>query len=116
MEMDKKSLESTINALRSPSLRQIAGTQSTLDSQIWQDILHDYEPLLEGAIRNSHAFEAYEARCMNRFDLTASTISVSQVESVGRINILAFIFVPLSFITSFFGMNIVESGSGSVNL
>jgi hypothetical protein len=116
MEMDIKSLESTINALRSPSLRQIAGTESTLDSQRWRDILHDYEHLLEKAMRNSHSFEAYEARCLNRFGLMVSTKSASLAESVGRISILAFIFVPLSFITSFFGMNTIEFGSGSVRL
>ncbi|KAF3392840.1 hypothetical protein F1880_008881, partial [Penicillium rolfsii] len=102
-------------AVTAPCL-QNGPPKTSLDSQRWCDILHGYEDPLEKAMQNSYAFEAYEARCMNRFGLIASIKSASKAESVGRISILAFIFVPLSFITSFFGMNIVEFGSGSVSL
>ncbi|KAJ6086237.1 hypothetical protein N7486_010518 [Penicillium sp. IBT 16267x] len=116
IDMDVQSLRKTIDSFRGPIISRISQMQNTLDSQKWRDLLHDYERLLEQATQNSDEFEAYEARCMNRFGLTTSTRSVLQSESIGRISILAFIFIPLSFITSLFGMNVVEFGSGSIKL
>lgn len=40
--------------------------------------------------------------------LQESRKSISQANSVGRVTSLAFIFLPLSLVTSFFGMNIQE--------
>ncbi|KAJ6102614.1 hypothetical protein N7486_005041 [Penicillium sp. IBT 16267x] len=115
-EMDIQALKMTIDALRSPSTRQVRGIQSLLASERWCDLLHDYEHMLKEAKQNSDDFEAYETRCMNRFSFVASTKSVEESESVGRISTLAFVFIPLSFITSFFGMNLVMFGSGDVKL
>lgn len=42
--------------------------------------------------------------------------SVKYADSVGIITVLAFIYIPLSFITSFFGMNLEIFGSGNVDL
>lgn len=115
-EMDIRSLKMTLDALRSPSARHFLGTQTVLASPEWADLLHDYEHMLEEAKQNSDQFEAYEMRCMNRFGLLASMKSVQQSESIGRLSILAFVFIPLSFITSFFGMNLVEFGTGSIRI
>ena len=115
-EMDIRSLRMTIGALRSPSARQIPGMQSALASRRWLDLLHDYEHLLKEAKHHSDDFEAYEMKCLNRFGLMASTKSVQQSESVGRLTMLAFVFIPLSFMTSFFGMNVVEFGTGSIRI
>lgn len=115
-DMDIRALRLTIDALRNSSMSSDSGMQAALASKRWFELLHDYEHLLEEAKRISDGFEAYETRCMNRFGLMASTKSVNQSESVGRLSILAFVFIPLSFITSFFGMNIVEFGTGSIRL
>ncbi|EPE29854.1 Magnesium transport protein CorA, transmembrane region [Glarea lozoyensis ATCC 20868] len=46
--------------------------------------------------------------------LQESRRSIQQANSVGRISVLAFIFLPLSLVTSIFGMNISEvTGSGA---
>ena len=42
--------------------------------------------------------------------------SVKYADSVGIITVLAFIYIPLSFITSFFGMNLKLFGSGNVDV
>ena len=115
-EMDIQALKQTIGALRSPRTSKYPEMQEALASQKWLDLLHDYGDLLEQAQQNSEGFEAYETRCMNRFSLMASTQSVHQSESIGRLTILAFVFIPLSFVTSFFGMNIVEFGTGSIRI
>ena len=115
-EMDIESLRMTLDAIRNRSARQFLGTQSVLASQRWPDLLHDYEHMLEEAKQNSDQFEAYEMKCMNRFGLMASTKAVQQSESIGRLSTLAFVFIPLSFITSFFGMNLVEFGTGSIRI
>jgi len=40
--------------------------------------------------------------------LHASERSISQAKEVGRLTLLAYFFLPLSFVTSLFGMNFVE--------
>ena len=115
-EMNIQSLRMTLDELRSPNARRLLGTHSVMASRRWPDLLHDYEHMLEEAKQNSDQFEAYEMRCMNRFGITASTKAVQQSESIGRLSTLAFVFIPLSFITSFFGMNIVEFGTGSIEI
>lgn len=46
--------------------------------------------------------------------LQESRKSIQQANTVGRISFLAFVFIPLSLATSFFGMNISElTGSGA---
>lgn len=40
--------------------------------------------------------------------LQESRKSLQQADNIGRISILAFIFVPVSLVTSFFGMNIKQ--------
>ena len=115
-EMDIQSVRKTLDTLRSPSSKRLLRTQSVLASQRWPDLLHDYEHMLEEAKQNLDEFEAYEMRCINRFGLMASTKAVQQSETIGRLSILAFVFIPLSFITSFFGMNLVEFGTGSIRI
>jgi len=46
--------------------------------------------------------------------LQESRKSIQQANTVGRVSFLAFVFIPLSLATSFFGMNISElTGSGA---
>ena len=48
--------------------------------------------------------------------LEQSKRSIAQAESVKQINVLAFIFIPLSFAASLFGMNVSELETGSSNI
>ena len=114
-EMDIRSLRMTTKALRNANDRQFPEVQRMLASNMWCDLLHDYEQILEEANRELHEFEAYETKCITRFSLMASTRSVHQSESFGRLSILAFVFLILSSITSFHGMNLAAFGTGSIS-
>lgn len=46
--------------------------------------------------------------------LKESKKSIQQADSVRRITQLAFFFIPLTFKTSVFGMNLQELGTGNV--
>ncbi|TGO48852.1 hypothetical protein BCON_0228g00100 [Botryotinia convoluta] len=51
---------------------------------------------------------------VGNLSLQESRKSIQQANSVGRLSVLAFIFLPISLVTSFFGMNIHElTGSGA---
>ena len=52
----------------------------------------------------------------SRLAVEASERSILQAQSVNRLTKLALVFVPLSFVTSFFGMNFKEFGEGSLSL
>lgn len=48
--------------------------------------------------------------------ITESQKGISQAQRLGRLTFLAFIFVPCSFTTSFFGMNVSELHDGQLGL
>ncbi|KAK8901436.1 hypothetical protein ACHAO1_008818 [Botrytis cinerea] len=51
---------------------------------------------------------------VGRVSLIESGKSIQQSNTLGRLSVLAFIFLPISLVTSFFGMNISElTGSGA---
>jgi Mg2+ and Co2+ transporter CorA len=43
---------------------------------------------------------------MSTMSIIESKNAISQAESIGKLTELAFIFIPLSFVSSFFGMNV----------
>ena len=49
---------------------------------------------------------------MSSISISESQKAIEQAERVGRLTFLAFVFVPLSFTTSIFGMNIIEWKEG----
>ncbi|CAG9952072.1 unnamed protein product [Clonostachys rosea f. rosea IK726] len=62
-------------------------------------------------------------RCQDRISNLRGTVAImdsraayAQAETIGRLTRLAFFFVPLSFLTSFFGMNFVEFGTGTLGI
>ena len=51
---------------------------------------------------------------VGNLSLQESRRSIEQADSVGRLSFLAFVFFPISLVTSFFGMNIQElTGTGA---
>lgn len=73
----------------------------------------DFEHLLDQA-------ELLHKRCNDAITVLLSSVSISeskkaieQAKRVGKLTFLAFIFVPLSFTTSFFGMNVKEFGKAT---
>ncbi|TQB74716.1 hypothetical protein MPDQ_004367 [Monascus purpureus] len=77
-------------------------------------LLHDYEFLLEKAEKLRERCERTMKIIMNNTNLAESKRAIVQAERVGKLTMLAFFFVPLSFTSSFFGMNVKEiNASGS---
>jgi CorA-like Mg2+ transporter protein len=81
-----------------------------------QSLLRDYEHLLSRT-------ESLSARCqrgmnvmMNKAVITESKRAVSQAQEVTKLTRLAFIYIPLSFTASFFGMNLKPIESGTYGL
>jgi hypothetical protein len=78
-----------------------------------RSLLRDYEHLLGRA-------EALSARCqrgmnvmMNKAMITESKRAIYQAHEVTKLTRLAFIYIPLSFTTSLFGMNLRPITSGT---
>jgi hypothetical protein len=68
--------------------------------------------LARGRILEQHFREALQMSTGN-LSLQESRKSIQQADAVGRLSGLAFVFIPISLIMSFFGMNILEiTGSG----
>lgn len=79
-------------------------------------IQQDFEHLLAFA-------QALHARCDQGISILMSTVSIAesekamrQAERLGKLTFLAFMFVPLSFTTSLFGMNFKEFGQGTLSI
>ncbi|KAM7186056.1 hypothetical protein V8F33_012047 [Rhypophila sp. PSN 637] len=127
MDMDLTALRESIAAITFPPDNNsyshhllpdpgMVSEMTTNTGGIWQCLRHDLQSLQSEAVRTRDEFEAYEARCLNRFNLAAAIESLEQSRSIGRLTILAFIFIPLSLMTSFFGMNIAEFGTGDIHI
>jgi hypothetical protein len=51
---------------------------------------------------------------VGNLSLQESRKSLQQADTIGRVSILAFVFLPLSLVTSFFGMNVQQlAGAGA---
>ena len=53
---------------------------------------------------------------MSSMSISESQKAIEQAERVGKLTLMAFVFVPLSFTTSLFGMNVVELAGGKLGL
>ncbi|KAI9867658.1 MAG: hypothetical protein M1813_008458 [Trichoglossum hirsutum] len=59
---------------------------------------------------------AIESLKESRLGVEASEKSIMQAKSVNRLTKLAFVFIPLSFASSVFGMNFKELGTGQLSI
>lgn len=71
-------------------------------------LLEDYEDLLQRAQRLSQICADQTLLLMNNAMLAQSGQNILQAERVARLTLLAFLFIPVSFTCSIFGMNVVE--------
>ncbi|RHZ70337.1 hypothetical protein CDV55_108290 [Aspergillus turcosus] len=81
-----------------------------------EEILRDYEYLLSGATTLSEQCNRGMQVVMNNANIKESRKAISQAEGVEILTRLAFIFIPLNFVTSVFGMNFVQFGQGELSL
>ena len=84
------------------------------DNQKIKNMIQRYRKSLHYARRlEQHVRDTLQMNVGN-LSLKESRKSIEQAKSLGRLSVLAFIFLPISLVTSFFGMNISEmTGNGA---
>ena len=92
-------------------------------SRRWKSLLPDYQRALQDAeqqVRTLAQKMSYRASMASlresQMAIEQAKIGIQQNERVKRLTQLAFIFIPLSFVTSLFGMNITALGTGSATV
>ncbi|KAI0396024.1 hypothetical protein F5Y17DRAFT_151626 [Xylariaceae sp. FL0594] len=73
-----------------------------------ENLEQDFEYLLNRATALHQRTTESIAVLMSSISISESQKGINQQERLGKLTFLAFIFVPLSFTTSFFGMNLKE--------
>jgi len=86
------------------------------DSSLTPDILHDYEVLIGQIQLIQEDLRDYVSRHLGMMTLEDNKKSIEQAVTVNRLTKLAFIFIPLNCVTSAFGMNLIELGTGKAKL
>lgn len=79
-------------------------------------LLRDYEYLQSRALAIRQRCDRGMNVIMNDMNLTESKRAITQAGSVKRLTFIAFVYIPLSFTTSLFGMNVRQLGSGEMPL
>ena len=100
------------------SLRNFTNSES---SKEWMTIIHDYERVLQTTEQQINVVLAqkmtYRAAMASldesRMGIEHTKRSMEQSARVKRLTQLAFVFIPLSFSTSLFGMNMELLGTGT---
>lgn len=80
------------------------------------DLLTDFEHLVHKADSLSGRFDTGMAVIGNNAMLNESRKAIVQARRVERLTFFASIFVPLSFTTSLFGMNVSQLGTGNTSI
>jgi hypothetical protein len=83
---------------------------------VGEDVLSDFEHLLEVTDSLSERCNKGMAVIGNNVMLEENRQAISQARRVARLTFIAFVFVPLSFTTSLFGMNVSQLGTGHVSI
>ena len=81
-----------------------------------ESLLTDFRNLLSRAEHISLQCQGGMSVCMNSAAIAESQRAIEQAKQIERLTRLAFFYIPLSFATSFFGMNLRIFGSGHLNL
>lgn len=89
------------------------GKQITKATESATTLLKDYEYLLERAETLSKSCDRGMDMARNNVMVAESYRSFQQARRVSKLTFLAFIYLPASFSTSFFGMNFKQFGTGS---
>ncbi|MCJ1382414.1 hypothetical protein MMC17_005527 [Xylographa soralifera] len=79
-------------------------------------ILKDYEYLLSRTVALSERCRRGMTVIMSNATIAESKRAIAQAEEVTKLTRLAFLFIPVSFTTSFFGMNLAPVVGGTYSL
>lgn len=83
---------------------------------VTDDLLTDFEHLVRRTDLLSKRCNTGMAVIGNNAMLDESRKAIFQARRVARLTFIAFVFVPLSFTTSLFGMNVAQLGTGDVSI
>ena len=111
-------------------INQTLRTVKSRGGQVWSNKTSKSKRATSAAEKLQDDFEGLMARAldlrkqctegmdvmMNRAVVAESRKGIEQAERVKRLTVLATIFIPLSFVTSLFGMNFQELGTGSQSM
>ncbi|KAF2815317.1 uncharacterized protein BDZ99DRAFT_435597 [Mytilinidion resinicola] len=95
---------------------QLDETKQQIADSAAQTLLRDYEYLLARCLTISELCDRGTQIVMNNAMIKESREAISQAEGIAKLTRLAFFFIPLSFTTSFFGMNFLQFDTGKVSI
>lgn len=111
-----------VNQLRQ-NLHALESFTTDAASRRWKSLLPDYQRVLRDAERQVSMLAQKMSYRASMASLRESQMAIKQAktgiqqnERVKRLTQLAFIFIPLSFVTSLFGMNVTALGTGSATV
>lgn len=116
LKMHRDSLERTLQSLRNFQLDATDGGSPDILVSLYKAVILDYETGLKIANDNLQAFYTIESRGISHRATVDALGVAEQSESVGQLTFLAFLFIPLSFVASLFGMNLQTLNSGSASI
>lgn len=112
----------TVNHLRQ-NLQALETFTTDASSRRWKSLLPDYQRGLRDAeqqvimLAQKMSYRASMASLReSQMAIEQAKTGIQQNERVKRLTQLAFIFIPLSFVTSLFGMNVTALGTGSATV
>jgi Mg2+ and Co2+ transporter CorA len=79
-------------------------------------LFRDFKHLLFQAEALSEQCDRGMTVSMNSAMIAESKRAIKQAEGVGKLTFLAFLYIPLSFTASFFGMNFHQLGTGTLSI
>jgi Mg2+ and Co2+ transporter CorA len=104
----RRTIASIKTQIEQPWLRPTEHTSaySSSNNTTAQLLLADYKDLLNRAEMLSDRCKSRLNILMNRAGIVESNKAIEQTKEVTKLTRLAFVFIPLSFTSSFFGMNL----------
>lgn len=124
LELHARQLRENINSLKSRGGSAWPKSNNSEQEQIAADaarlLLRDFEHLLQRCLELSATCDRGMMDFNHKASLSESTKANTLSESVEKLTkiatLLSFIYVPLSFTTSFFGMNFKDLGQGNLHI
>ncbi|KAH7348147.1 hypothetical protein BKA66DRAFT_382139, partial [Pyrenochaeta sp. MPI-SDFR-AT-0127] len=109
LDKHAESLRQTIQALSPNDLgwpRPLDQTLRERNSALAQTLIQDYEALLRRTETLSNLCKGRLHILLSRAGIVESNKAIEQAKVITKLTRLAFVFIPLSFVSSFFGMNL----------
>ena len=78
-------------------------------------LLQDYANLIQTSQNVLETTQITLQQRANQAAIDEARRALVQSESIGRLTLVAFVFIPLNFATAFFGMNLRQLGTGSTS-